>query len=440
MTLGLKITNHCQLSFRRCFRKEVIHTGLGSNGRSSNRIVAGDHNGLDAHFPQICKFLLHTLLDNILQIDNAENLVVLSHNQRCAALGRNRLDNSITVRRIHTACMGHITLHGICCAFSDFAAVKVDAAHTGHGSKWDKVHILVLKASATNSKLLLCQHNNASALGGFIGQRRKLSGVRQFLNINTIYRNELRCLSIAQGDCSGFVKHQNVYITGGFNGTTTHGQNICLVQSGHTGNTDGGKQGTNGSRRKAHQQRYQSCYRGGILNSRQLCRKNGISVERDCHQDKDNGQGYQKNLQSNFVGRLLPGSTFYHRNHLVQKALSGFVGHSDNDPVRQYSGAAGHSAAVAACLTNYRSGFAGDGAFIHRCRPFYDFAVCRNLLSGFDNHQFSFFQQGGLNHSHAVLLRDRGDLMRVYVLTGCPERICLCFTTTFCNGLGKVGK
>lgn len=38
-------------------------------------------------------------------IDNAENLVVLSHNQRCAALGRNRLDNSITVRRIHTACM-----------------------------------------------------------------------------------------------------------------------------------------------------------------------------------------------------------------------------------------------------------------------------------------------------------------------------------------------
>mgnify|MGYP006877976870 CR=1 FL=1 len=38
--------------------------------------------------------------------------------QRCAALGRNRLDNSITVRRIHSACMGHITLHGIgdpCC-------------------------------------------------------------------------------------------------------------------------------------------------------------------------------------------------------------------------------------------------------------------------------------------------------------------------------------
>ena len=64
---------------------------------SSNRIVAGDHNGLDAHFPQICEFFLHTLLDNILQIDNAENLVVLSHNQRCAALGRNRLDNSITV-------------------------------------------------------------------------------------------------------------------------------------------------------------------------------------------------------------------------------------------------------------------------------------------------------------------------------------------------------
>ena len=234
------------------------------------------------------------------------------------------------------------------------AASVDESAITG---EWDKVHILVLKASATNSKLLLCQHNNASALGGFIGQRRKLSGVRQFLNINTIYRNELRCLSIAQGDCSGFVKHQNVYITGGFNGTTTHGQNICLVQSGHTGNTDGRKQSANGSRSKAYQQRYQSCYRGGILNSRQLCRKNGISVERDCHQDKDNGQGYQKNLQSNFVGRLLPGSTFYHRNHLVQKAFSGFVGHSDNNPVRQYSGAAGYSAAVAACLTNYRSGF-----------------------------------------------------------------------------------
>ena len=366
--------------------------------------------------------------------------MVLSYDQRCAALGRNRLDNSITVRRIHTACMSHITLHGVCCAFSDFVPVKVDAAHTGHGSKWDKMHILVLKASATNSKLFLGQHDNASALRGLVCQRRKLSGVCQFLNIYTIYRNELRCLSIAQSDGSGFVKHQSVYITGGFNGASTHGQNICLVQSGHTGNTDGRKQGTNGSRSKAHQQRNQSCYRGGILNSCQFCRKNRISVEGDCHQDKDNGQGYQKNLQSNFVGRLFPGSTFYHRNHLVQKALSGFVGHSDNDPVRQYSGAAGHSAAVAACLTNYRSGFAGDGAFIHRCRPFYDFAVCRNLLSGFDDHQFPLFQQGGLNHGHAVLLRDRGNLMRVYVLTGCPERISLCLASAFCNGLGKVGK
>ena len=30
--------------------------------------------------------------------------------------------------------------------------------------------------------------------------------------------------------------------------------------------------------------------------------------------------------------------------------------------------------------------------------------------------------------------------MCVHILSGCPERICLCFTTTFCNGLGKVGK
>ena len=283
VTLGLKIPDHCQLSFRGCFRKKIIHTGLGSNGRSCDRIVAGDHNGLDTHFSQVCKFLLHTLLDNILQIDNAEDLVVLSYDQRCAALGRNRLDNSITVRRIHTACMGHITLHGVCCAFSDFVAVKVDAAHTGHGSKWDKVHILVLKASATNSKLFLGQHDNASALRGLVCQRRKLSGVCQFLNIYTIYRNELRCLSIAQSDGSGFVKHPSVYITGGFNGASTHGQNICLVQSGHTGNTDGRKQGTNGSRSKAYQQRNQSCYRGGILNSCQFCRKNRISVEGDCY-------------------------------------------------------------------------------------------------------------------------------------------------------------
>ena len=116
--------------------------------------------------------------------------MVLRYHKRGAAFGSNRLDNIVALLRIHTSCTGDIGLHGICRAFADFVSVKVHAAHTGHGGKRNKLHSLVLKASASDSELLLCQYHNTSAFRRLICQGRKLCGIGQFFDVNTIHRDE----------------------------------------------------------------------------------------------------------------------------------------------------------------------------------------------------------------------------------------------------------
>ena len=193
--------------------------------------------------------------------------MILCHHQRGAALGSNRLDNIITFLGIHTSCVGDIRLHGISCTFADLVSVKVNATHTGHSGKRNKLHSLVLKASSANPKLFFRQDHNTSAFRRLVRQGRKLRGISQFFDVNTVYRNEFRSLPVAQGDCAGFIQHQNIHITGSLNGPAAHGEDIGLIQPGHTCNTDGGKQRTDGGGCKANQKGNQRCYGSRILNS-----------------------------------------------------------------------------------------------------------------------------------------------------------------------------
>ena len=50
---GLILADQLQLGLGRGFGQKIVDAGLGGDGGGRQRIVAGDHHGLDAHAPQV---------------------------------------------------------------------------------------------------------------------------------------------------------------------------------------------------------------------------------------------------------------------------------------------------------------------------------------------------------------------------------------------------
>ena len=83
--LRLVLPNELEFGLGSGLRQIVIDTGFGSNGRGREAVIAGDHDGLDAHAAQFRETLLDATLHDVLQVDNAENLLPFRHHQGCPA-------------------------------------------------------------------------------------------------------------------------------------------------------------------------------------------------------------------------------------------------------------------------------------------------------------------------------------------------------------------
>ena len=62
-----------QLGFRRGFGEEVVHARFGGDGGGGKPVVAGDHDGLDAHAAQFGEAFLDAALDHVLEFDHAQH-------------------------------------------------------------------------------------------------------------------------------------------------------------------------------------------------------------------------------------------------------------------------------------------------------------------------------------------------------------------------------
>ena len=317
MALGLQVADHLQLALRRRFGEKVVHSRFRRDGGRGQRVVAGDHDGLDPHFPQIGELLFHAVLDDILQMDDPNDFMVLRHHQGRAPLVGDGLDCVVAFGAVSAAVLSHIPLHGIGRPLADLAAVKIHAAHAGGRGEGDKGHALVLQASLADTEPLLRQHHDAAALRRFIREGGKLRGVGQLFRRGAVHRDEIAGLPVTQGNGAGLIQHQDIHVAGGLDGAAAHGQHVCLVQPAHARDADGGEQGADGGGRQADQQRHQGGDGGGIRYARLIGREYGIGVQGNRHQDEDDGKGHQKNLQSDFVGGLFTGRPLHHGDHFI---------------------------------------------------------------------------------------------------------------------------
>ena len=95
------------------------------------------------------------------------------------------------------------------------AAVKIDSRHAGQRTEGYEFGVERSDVTSPQAVFFFGQHNNRTAFGSFIGQRRQLRGVGQRGFVDAGRGNERGRLAIAEGNGAGLVEQQNVNITRG---------------------------------------------------------------------------------------------------------------------------------------------------------------------------------------------------------------------------------
>ena len=80
----LVLADQLELRFRSRFGQEIVHAGLGGDGRGRERVVTRDHDRADAHLAQLAEALPDAALDDVLQLNDAEHARALGDHQRRA--------------------------------------------------------------------------------------------------------------------------------------------------------------------------------------------------------------------------------------------------------------------------------------------------------------------------------------------------------------------
>ena len=137
---GLFASDELHLVFWRRLGEEVVDAGLRGDRPGGQRVVAGDHDRADAHSPKFVEPLGQPLLDDILQVHDAEYRrgpagVAAGDDERRSAGGRDPGHAGVEFRRPFRGqwrALPRPRADGRARALPDLAAVRVvDAAHPG---------------------------------------------------------------------------------------------------------------------------------------------------------------------------------------------------------------------------------------------------------------------------------------------------------------------
>ena len=441
----------CSLSSGRGLGEEVVDAGLRRDGRRRRRVVAGDHDGADAHAPQLGEALADAALDDVLEMDDAEQLAIARHRQRRAAgLGDSVGD------RLDLACRlgAHARLQGdrdggadrrrarpplrrlriaVDRALADRGGAELDAAHARLRRERNEPGVELAHVAAADAVLLLGEHDDGAALRRLVGERGQLRRIGQLLLAHAAQRLELGRLAVAERDGAGLVEQQRVDVAGGLDRPARHGQHVEAHEPVHAGDADGRQQRADGGRDQRDEQRHQHDDRD---------RAAGIGdVARDGRrgEHEDDGQPDQQDVERDLVGRLLALGALDQPDHAIEEGGAGRRGDAHADPVGQHLRAAGHRRAVAAGLADDRRGLAGDGRLVDRGDALDHLAVGGDEVAGLDQHDVADLQAGA-GDQLVVLRIGGGQQLGLRLRALAPQRVGLRLAAALGDGFGEVGK
>ena len=212
--LGLMLSDQRKLGFWRGLGEEVVHPGLGRNGRGSEPIVSGDHDGADAHPAQLGKAGANAALDDVLQRDHPQQAIALRNRQRRAAVACHGVGHVTDGSRNRPAGTFDPLRHGIDRPLAQLAIRQVHAAHARVRRKGNRLAIFQGHIRGSRVQPLPGEHHDAAPLRRLVGLRREPGHLGQMGRVNAGSGRQFGGLAVAQRDGAGLVEQQHVHITG----------------------------------------------------------------------------------------------------------------------------------------------------------------------------------------------------------------------------------
>ena len=191
LALGLLIADEAQLVLRRRLGEEIVDAGLRRDGGRGHRVVAGDHDGADAHAAEFGEAFADAAFDDVLEVDDAEGLPSLAtasgvppdaamHARRSASIARAGLGHRAAltaapdVARMSTG----RPRRRLCGSTSPRCSTPLMRVCAVKGMKFGSS---LGELAAADAVFLLGQHHDGAALRRFVGQRGELGGIGEVL-------------------------------------------------------------------------------------------------------------------------------------------------------------------------------------------------------------------------------------------------------------------
>ncbi len=229
--VGLLLADELELALRRRLGEDVVDARLLGDRRRGQPVVAGDHDGADAHRPQLVEARPHALLDDVAQLDDPEHLRVARDGQRRRAGAADAVQA--------TSSSG-----GACPPSS--VTQRMTASPAPLRSREPSRSTPLMRVCAVNGTnvaacgselvlaqpVLLGQHDDRAALRRLVGQRGELRHLREVALRHAGHRDERGGLPVAERDRAGLVEQQDVDVAGRLDRAARRAPARCAARAG----------------------------------------------------------------------------------------------------------------------------------------------------------------------------------------------------------------
>ena len=375
--------------------QEVVDSRFRRDRCGSEWIVAGDHHGADAHLAQLRKALADAALDDVFQMDRAENPAIFRHGQRRAAGLGDTLGNRGEFTHGRVGFGLKVGKYGVDRALADGRVLEINAAHARLRRERHEFGIERCHLAAADAVLLLGEHDDGAAFRGLVAERGELRRIGQLLRVDALQRQELGRLAVSEGDGASLVQEQRIHVARRLDRAARHGEHIEAHQPVHAGDADGGEQRADGGGDETNEQRNQHDDADRAAGIR------GKSRDGDGGEDEDDGHAHQQDVERDLVGGLLPDRAFDKGDHAIEEGRALRRRDLDPEPIRGDARAARDRRTVASRFTDNGRGFSGDGGFVNRGHALDYLAVARDVIAGFDQHDVARLELGRVDQIEA---------------------------------------
>ena len=184
LALRLLLADQRELGLRRGLGEEVVDARLGGDRGGGQRVVAGDHHRADAHPAQLGEALADAALDDVLEVDDAEQRPSAPPRAVCRPPARSarrwldraaradggQLRQAVAPRRARDRTR-------IDRALADRLPSRSTPLMRVCAVNGTKRRVELAHVAAANAVLLLGQDHDRAALGGLVGERGELRRV-----------------------------------------------------------------------------------------------------------------------------------------------------------------------------------------------------------------------------------------------------------------------